>query len=138
MDEIIVVLSYSFQLAGALLLLLWCIGNCDAKVVKGCFDNHPDPLWRGFDEKGTFTKVSKSDLQESAKNIYLNIATFADLAIGYTLAIFMTDVPISPWCILLYAAVAVVLILAVEYLCICKIAKKKYNADRKIYEKSDT
>lgn len=51
----IAALSYSFQLAGALLLLLWCIGKCDANVVKGCFDNHSNSYIGGFDEGGTFT-----------------------------------------------------------------------------------
>ena len=48
---IIAVLSYAFQIAGALLLLLWCIGKCDANVVKDCFRNHPAPLWLEMDEK---------------------------------------------------------------------------------------
>ena len=63
----IAVLSYAFQIAGALLLLLWCIGKCNANVVKDCFRNHPAPLWLEMDEKGAYTTVSKEDLQESAK-----------------------------------------------------------------------
>ena len=56
---IIAVLSYAFQLAGALLLLLWCIGKCDANVVKGCFNNHPTPLRLEMDERGYYTMVAK-------------------------------------------------------------------------------
>ena len=63
---IFAILSYAFQLAGALLLLLWCIGKCDAKVVKGCFSDHPTPLWMEIDEKGGYTTVSKEDLQDVA------------------------------------------------------------------------
>ena len=131
---IIAVLSYAFQLAGALLLLLWCIGKCDANVVKGCFDNHASSYVGGFDEGGPFTMIPEEDLQQSAQNVYRNIATFANLAIGYALTIFMTDICISPWCVLIYVAIVVVLILAVEHFSINLIASKKYSSDRKRYD----
>ena len=131
---IIAILSYAFQLAGALLLLLWCFDKCDANVVKGCFSNHPTMLWLESDEKGEYTTLSKEDLQESAQNVYLNIATFADLAIGYALAIFVTDIIIPRWLVLIFVAVAVALLLLAEHFVICKIAKKKYTEDRKVYD----
>lgn len=130
---IIAILSYSFQLAGALLLLLWCIRKCDTNVIKGCFENHANPLWMEWDKDGEFTRISKEDLQDSAKNVYLNIATFADLVIGYTMAIFMTDVDIPRWCLLIYVLIAVILILGGEYFGIDRGVKKKYNVDRKVY-----
>ena len=132
--NIFAILSYAFQLAGALLLLLWCIGKCDAKVVKGCFSNHPTPLWMEMDEKGGYTTASKEDLQESVKNVYLNIASFADLVIGYALAIFVTDITIPRWLVLIFVAVVVALLLLAEHFVICKIAKKKYTEDRKVYD----
>ena len=131
---IIAVLSYAFQLAGALLLLLWCVGKLDAKIVKGCLDNRPDPRAGRFDKDGCYRKLSKEELQESAKNVYLNIATFANLVIGYTLAIFMTDVCIPRWCVLICVIVVVALILGFEHFIVRVIAKRKYHTDRKIYE----
>ena len=68
------------------------------------------------------------------KNIYLNIAAFADLVIGYALAIFMTDVAISPLYILLFVALAVVVILCTEYFYILKKAKEKYPSAQKVYD----
>ena len=130
---IIAVLSYAFQIAGALLLLLWCIGKCDANVVKDCFSNHPAPLWLEMDEKGAYTTVSKENLQESAKNVYLNIASFADLAIGYALAIFVTDLTIPRWLVLIFVAVLVVILLIAERFGIDALAKKKYPKDRRVY-----
>lgn len=130
---IIAILSYAFQLAGALLLLLWCIGKCDANVVKGCFNNHPTPLWLEMDERGYYTTVAKEDLQESAKNVYLNITTFTDLAIGYALAIFVTDVTIPRWLVLTFVAVLVVILLLAERFGIDALAKKKYPKDRRVY-----
>lgn len=135
---VITVLSYSFQLAGALLLLLWCIGKCDANVVKGCFDNYSNPRWIECDEKGTFTIVSKDNLQESAKNVYLNIVSFANLAFGYALAIFMTETLISRWAILFCVIITVAIILVLEYFCVDRKAKKRYNTDRKIYDNEHT
>lgn len=131
---IFAILSYAFQLAGALLLLLWCIGKCDAKVVKGCFSDHPTPLRMEIDEKGGYTTVSKEDLQESAQNVYLNIFSFADLVIGYALAIFVTDVTIPRWLVLIFVAVVVAFLLLAEHFVICKMAKKKYTEDRKVYD----
>ena len=78
--------------------------------------------------------IPEEDLQQSAQNVYRNIATFANLAIGYALTIFMTDICISPWCVLIYVAIVVVLILAVEHFSINLIASKKYSSDRKIYD----
>ena len=128
------VLSYAFQVAGALILLLWCIGNLDKKVKQNCLNSHSEMLWGAIDESGGYTELSAEDLQESAKNIYLNIAAFADLVIGYALAIFMTDVAISPLYILLFVALAVVVILCTEYCYILKKAKEKYPSAQKVYD----
>lgn len=73
-------------------------------------------------------------MQESAQNVYLNIASFADLVIGYALAIFVTDVTIPRWLVLIFVAVVVALLLLAEHVVICKIAKKKYTEDRKVYD----
>ena len=86
-----------------------------------------------MDEKGAYTTVSKEDLQESAKNVYLNIASFADLAIGYALAIFVTDLTIPRWLVLIFVAVLVVILLIAERFGIDALAKKKYPKDRRVY-----
>lgn len=129
------VLSYAFQVAGALILLLWCIGNLDNKVKQNCIDNHTGILLGEFDAGGEYTKLSATDLQTSAKNIYLNIVAFGNLVVGYALAIFMSDVAISPWFILLFVVLAVVIILCIEYFAIIKIAERKYRVDQKVYDK---
>ena len=128
------VLSYAFQVAGALILLLWCIGNLDKKVKQNCLDSHTGFLWGEIDEGGEYTKLSAADLQESAKNIYLNIAAFGDLVVGYALAIFMADVTISPWYILAFVALAVVIILCIEHFSIVRIARSKYKSEQKVYD----
>lgn len=129
------VLSYAFQVAGALILLLWCIGNLDKKVKQNCVDSHAGILWGEFDAGGEYTNLSAADLQASAKNIYLNIVAFGNLVVGYALAIFMTDVAVSPCYILLFVVLAVVAILCIEYFLIAKIAAKKYCEDQKVYDK---
>lgn len=130
---IIAILSYAFQLAGALILLLWSIRKCDANVIKGCFDNQTCIYASSDDDSGSFTVIPKEDLQQSAQNVYLNIASFVDLSIGYALAIFMTDIYISRWCVLAYVTTAIILILVIECFSIFLIVKKKYSADRKVY-----
>ena len=130
---IIAILSYAFQLAGALILLLWSIRKCDANVIKGCFDNQASIYASSDDDSGSFTVIPKEDLQQSSQNVYLNIASFVDLSIGYALAIFITDICISRCCVLAWVIISVFLILVIERFSVCLIAKKMYSADRKVH-----
>lgn len=46
----------------------------------------------------------------------------------------MTDVTISPWYILVFVVLAVVIILCIEHFSIVKIARSKYKSDQKVYD----
>lgn len=129
---IISVLSYTFQISGAIILLRWCIVNLDMKVKQACIDNHSGPLWVHLSSSNSSITLSKADLQESAKSIYTNIVAFVDLIVGYSLAIFISDVSISPWYILVFVMFATLFVVCFERFIIDKIASKKYNSDCKV------
>ena len=121
--------SYAFQVAGAIILLLWSLSNCDIKIKQ--MAKGDEISWGGWDSNGTYLTLKKENLQESAEALYKNIVAFIDLLIGYGLAIFMTDVAISRICILVFVSITVIIILAIEFKIVHIIALKKYPTDIK-------
>lgn len=132
--DLIAILSYSFQIAGALILLLWSIGKCDRKIKQMCIAEHGGMLVGTFDETGTHFTLEKESLRKNAKTVYLNIAAFVDLIIGYACAIFAQPINGSPWCVLVYVGAVVVVILLLEYLLILLLANCIYHRDLEQYE----
>lgn len=132
--DLIAILSYAFQIAGALILLLWSIGKCDKKIKQMCIAEHSDMLVGTFDETGTHFTLEKESLRKNAKTVYLNIAAFFDLIIGYACAIFAQPINISPWCVLTYVGAVAVVILLLEYLLILLLANCIYHKDFEHYE----
>lgn len=74
----------AFQLSGALLLLINSVKCGKASVIKHCY---PGSNMIERDESNN-CKVPREKLQKSAHEIYLNIAAFLYLFIGYLLAAF--------------------------------------------------
>lgn len=132
--DLIAILSYSFQIAGALILLLWSIGKCDKKIKQMCIAEHSGMLVGTFDKTGTHFTLEKDSLRKNAKTVYLNIAAFVDLIIGYACAIFAQPINSSPWCVLVYVGAVVVVILLLEYLLILLLVNCIYHRDFEQYE----
>ena len=132
--DLVAVLSYAFQIAGALILLLWSVGKCDKKIKQMCIAEHSGMLIGTFDETGTHFTLEKESLRKNAKTIYLNIAAFFDLIIGYTCAIFAQPLNGSPWCVLVYVVVVVVVVILLEHLLILLLANCIYHKDFEHYE----
>ena len=76
----VMVASFSFQIAGAIILLLWSLKKCDKKIKESCINDGPNIFEFGGAGK-TYTTLSKSELQQKAKVVYLNIAAFIDIII---------------------------------------------------------
>ena len=124
----VMVASFAFQIAGATILLLWSLKKCDKTIKESCINDGPN--WIEFDDSGkTHTTLSKSLLQQKAKVVYLNIAAFIDIIIGYTCAVFLEDVNLCKWLILLFVIVLTVIIIIVEKLIVSIIARFKYSND---------
>lgn len=115
----------SFQLAGALILLLnCCIGSREA-VIKNCF---PGTNIVARDDNDQCV-IPKGKLQESAYKIYLNAAAFLDLVVGYLLASFSPVSPYSQWETVGGVAVGTIILLAGEYLFSKKLSAAIYSKD---------
>ncbi len=124
----VMVASFSFQIAGAIILLLWSLKKCDQTIKESCINDEPN--WIELDGSGkTYTTLSKSELQQKAKIVYLNIAAFIDIIIGYACAIFLEDVNLYKWVILLLVIVLTAVIVIVEKLIVSIIARFKYSND---------
>lgn len=126
--------SFAFQIAGAVLLLLWSIRKCDAKIKGQCLES-AGILSFQFDETEVYTDIPKDDLQAAAKVTYKNIAAFGDILVGYTCAIFSTETPLPRWNIFIFVIVLTVIILLLENICVTCIAQKRYSKDDRVYEK---
>ena len=126
--------SFAFQIAGAVLLLLWSIRKRDTKIKEQCLES-AGILSFQFDETGVYTDIPKDDLQAVAKVTYKNIAAFVDILIGYACAIFSTETPLPQWSIFVLVIVLTTIILWVETVYVSHVARKRYPKDERVYNK---
>lgn len=118
----------SFQLSGALLLLLnVCIGSRKA-IIKNCFPG-TNIVTRNKEDR---CNLSKKQLQISAHKIYLNAVAFFDLVVGYLLAAFSPVSPYSGCCTAVIAAVVTMVLLAGENFLIKGLAAVLYSKDMQL------
>lgn len=118
----------SFQLAGALLLLLNSLRSSKDAVIKNCF---PGSNIAKRDENNNCT-ISKDQLRKSAHNIYLNIIAFADLVLGYFLAAFCPVASNDSFYNVFGIAVVTISLLVVEFYFSRWIANVIYEKDEVI------
>lgn len=105
------VISISFQLAGALILLLWSFKAIGKESVKDrCFvkGTHIER-----DENGN-GHIDKKRAQNVSKEALLNVFAFINLIIGYGITFWESD-NYYRWCAILITCITVVCILALEY-----------------------
>jgi hypothetical protein len=114
-----------FQLSGALILLLNCVKCGKETVIKNCFPGS------NFVERdgNNNCKIEKEKLQKSVHNIYLNMIAFADLVVGYILAVFSPTSTTKTCLVLLTVIVLTCVLLVVEYFLSLFCAKIKYAND---------
>ena len=128
MQIIIVVASFAFQLAGAVILLLGSLWKIDKKIKNMSVENDGIPFFE-FDNT---TVVSKDDLRKNARKVYINIAAFFDLVIGYGAAIFAESSALPNYCIFLLVALTTSLIISIQLLLSGLIAKIRNKTDQKV------
>lgn len=119
------ILMLSFQLAGALVLLLNCCKGNKNEVIKNCFPG-TNIVERDNDDNCV---IKKERLQKSAHKIYLNIIAFFDLVVGYFIAAFSPSATYTLCCTALWSIVATVGLLLTEYFLSYLVAKLVYSKD---------
>ena len=136
LSVLINVCSFAFQIAGAVLLLLWSIRKCDTKIKEQYLESAGIPISQ-FDETGLYTEIPKEYLQAAAKVTYKNIVAFANILIGYTCAVFSVETYLPRWFIFILVVVLTAIILWFENVCVSCIARKRYPEDERVYEKRE-
>lgn len=86
-------ISIALQIAGALILLLWSLGNTRDKVIKGYFPGS------NIAERNDENKVclDKEKLRRKAEDIYMNRYAFVCLIIGYGASLFGELIDYNRW-----------------------------------------
>ena len=119
------VISIAFQLAGALILLMWSIrGARKSAIIERCF---PGSNVAERDDDNN-CKIEKLILQKKAYEVYLNILAFVDLIIGYLIAYFAVNY-YEPVCAVLYTVLTTAVIIGIEMLVAYGAAKLRYKKD---------
>lgn len=127
--DIISVASFSFQIAGAIFLLLWSFKPFEKTIVNNHFGQTAPSTFGRIGEGKVWVKITKDELQASAKTVWLNRLAFIDIIFGYVLAIFMEETSIVEWRIFLFVVLVTCSILFIENLLIQIHVKKKHKED---------
>lgn len=125
----IIVFSYSFQIAGAVILLLWSFRSCDKKIKEMCISEFGSIPIGKEDKFGMHFTLDRKSLRRNAKNVYLNIAAFFNIIAGYMFAIFVQPVDYSPGLVVLTVAVVTVGLLVLELFIVILVANCVYRKD---------
>lgn len=119
------IISIAFQLAGALILLMWSIrGARKIAIIERCF---PGSNIAERDEENNCT-IEKNKLRKVANEVYLNIVAFIDLVIGYLVAYFSIS-NYNPVCAIAYTVALTAFIIVLEILIVRLIAALRFKQD---------
>ena len=122
---IIAVIAYSFQIAGAIVLLLFVFGQSSRKSIEIALSGHTAL----FLDKDKNLIIPKIELQSRAKELYKSRVSIISIFIGYFSAIFMEDIHCSPCVIALCVAILVLFILFIAYLIVRWTAEHNFSDD---------
>lgn len=79
--------SIAFQLAGAIILLLWSFGKVSKNAIEMCF-----PSIAAVDTDSEGNGILKKDiLQRNVEKIFLNVWAFTCIVFGYIMSIFTSN-----------------------------------------------
>lgn len=105
-------MAMAFQIAGALILLLWSLGNTKKKVIELYFPGS------NIAERNDNNKVclEKEKLRKKAEDIYMNRLAFIFLIIGYGLSLFGELYDCNKWKSLVIIQIESVCILFIAFI----------------------
>lgn len=131
-QQIIYLLSISFQLSGALILIFFCWGNIEQKVLSKVFSAN-SIMERNYENKVT---IKRDKLFRAYKEVWLNRTAFILLGLGYLLGVFGSNEGSNLWfsCILLMFGSVVMMIIGNK---IATIIAKKASTHDKEYDYED-
>lgn len=119
------IFSISFQLAGAIILLLWCLkGAKKENIIKRYFPG--SNVIERDDENNCI--LYKDKLRVVSREVYINIIAFCDLIVGYGLS-FYADQSDNKTTAFTISMIITAILLAVEYAIAHLVSILRYKED---------
>lgn len=119
------IISISFQISGAVILLLWCLRGAKIDhIIEKCF---PGSNTVSRDDNNNCI-LSKERLQKAAREVYTNVLAFVDLIIGYLTTYFITDT-LTPVCASILTIFITAVLIAINYIIAWRLSIWKYPND---------
>ena len=125
--QLIYLLSLSLQVSGALILIVFCWGNTERRVLNTIFSANAN-VHREDDDT---VIISREKLIRAHKNVLLNRTAFILIAIGYLLSLFGTNEAVGAWTGLMIVLVASVILVGIGAVTVYLIAKVCYRKDNR-------
>lgn len=125
--QLIYLLSLSLQVSGALILIVFCWGNTERRVLNTIFSANAN-VHREDDDT---VIISREKLIRAHKNVLLNRTAFILIAIGYLLSLFGTNEAVGTWTGLMIVLVASVILVGIGAVTVYLIAKVCYRKDKR-------
>ena len=119
------IISISFQLAGALILLLWSFKAIEKETVIERYFVKGTHIERDEDGNG---HINKKHLQNISKDALLNVFAFINLIIGYGVTFWESE-NYCRCCAILFTIILTTCILVFEYLLSLLIACVRFRHD---------
>jgi len=123
------IFSISFQLAGAIILLMWCFkGATEEEIIRRYFPGS-NIIERDKNNCGT---LKKEKLQSVAYVAYINVVAFVNLIIGYMVAFFPSGISNNILFSIIATSIFTVVIIYIERKIVKKFSEFKYPNDVKV------
>lgn len=126
LDQVIYLLSLALQVSGALILIIFCWGNTERRVLNTIFSANAN-VHREDDDT---VIISREKLVEAHKNVLLNRTAFILIAIGYLISLFGSNDGICAWMGLIKVLISSAILVAIGVMTVRFIAKACNKKDK--------
>lgn len=131
-EQILYLLSLSLQVSGALILILFCWGKTEHRVLNTIY-SATSTIHRDDDNT---VLINKERLYKAHKEVLLNRNAFIFIAVGYLLSLFGSSDGINYWLGFILVLVTSVVLVGIGVL-VTHIIAKVYNRQDRKYDFED-
>lgn len=125
-SQVLYLLSLSLQVSGALILILFCWGNTERRVLNTIFSANAN-VHREDDDT---VIISREKLVRAHENVLLNRTAFILIAIGYLISLFGSNEGICAWVGLITVLIASAILVFIGVMTVRFIAKVCNRKDK--------
>lgn len=124
--QLFFLISIALQVSGALILILFCWGNTERRILNTIFPANAN-IHR---EEDNTVIISREKLIKAHENVLLNRTAFILIGLGYLLNLFGSNEGVCAWEGLIIVIIASIVIVALGVFAIHVIAKMCHRKDR--------